>query len=128
VELRANLLACVTRHWMRDDNWLNLYGWRPKDRKPPVVVFSAAGIDMKAEGADTDRAIANVMVSALAGFFGGVDAHEHGPKSCPLFANTNRDVKYIIAPQAFDAKCRNTIGRKLGKELPALEALLKTFQ
>ena len=71
VELRADVLACVTRHWLRDDDTLNLYGWWPDNRKPPVVIFSCAGFDdLKAEGPDTDRAIANVTVTALAGFFG----------------------------------------------------------
>ena len=128
VELRANLLACVTRHWMRDDNWLNLYGWWPEDRKPPVVIFSAAGIDMQAEGPDTDRAIANVMVTALAGFFGGVHTHDRGPKSCPLFTNDNREVQYIVAPQKFDAQCRRAVSRSMRQQLPALEALLNVFQ
>jgi hypothetical protein len=129
VELRANLLACVTRHWMRDDDWLNLYGWWPEQRKPPVVVYSCAGIEgLAAEGPDTDRAIANVMVSALAGFFGEMGTHERGPKNCPLFTNTDRDVKYMSGPQKFDAACRKKVGGKMRKELPALEALLEVFR
>jgi hypothetical protein len=129
VELRANLLACVTRHWMRDDEWLNLFGWSPPDHKPPVAIFSCAGIDdLAPEGPDTDRAIANVMVSALVSFFGDVSPHERGPKSCPMFANEGRDVRYMIAQQAFDKPCRDAIGKTMRRQLPALEALLKTFR
>jgi hypothetical protein len=129
VELRANLLACVTRHWMRDDEWLNLFGWSPPNHKPPVSIFSCAGIeDLAPEGPDTDRAIANVMVSALVSFFGGVGTHERGPKSCPMFANEGRDVRYMIAQQQFDKPCRDAIGKTMRRQLPALEALLTTFR
>jgi hypothetical protein len=129
VELRANLLACVTRHWMRDDEWLNLFGWWPQNRKPPVVIFSCAGIEnLKPEGRDTDRALANVMVSALVGFFGEMGTHDHGPKNCPMFTNADREVRYMVAEQTFDKSCRQAIGSKMSKELPALEALLKAFR
>ncbi|HUR34186.1 MAG TPA: CHAT domain-containing protein [Vicinamibacterales bacterium] len=127
VELHANLLVCVTRHWLRDDNWLNLYGWWPEDHKPPVVIFSCAGLDMDAEGPDTDRAIANVMVSTLAGFFGNLASHARGPKSCPLYTNTDRDLTHIFESQAFDPGCRRKLAGKLGAQMPALDALLKIF-
>jgi hypothetical protein len=129
VELRANLLACVTRHWMRDDEWLNLFSWWPRNRKPPVVIFSGAGIDdLEAEGPNTDRAIANAMVSALVGFFAEMGPHERGPRSCPMFANGDREVRYMVAEQTFDKTCRAAVAKKMRKEMPALEALLKTFR
>jgi hypothetical protein len=129
VELRVNLLACVTRHWMRDDEWLNLYAWWPDSRKPPVVIFSCAGIDdLAAEGPDTDRAIANTMVSALAGFFGELGTHERGARDCPLFFNESRDVKHMIGAQKFDPSCRKRLNQKMRAQLPALDALLKAFR
>lgn len=128
VELRLNLLVCVTRHWMRDNDTLNIYAWWPTDRKPAVVLFSCAGFDnLWAEGVETDRVIANAMVSALAGFFGEFDTHARGAKDCPLAYNETRDVQHLAAVQKFDAKCRRKVARKLPKELPALEALLKVF-
>ena len=33
VELRVNVLACITRHWMRDDEVRNLYSWWPAKKK-----------------------------------------------------------------------------------------------
>jgi hypothetical protein len=129
VELRANLLACVTRHWMRDDKRLNLFGWWPENRKPPVVIFSCAGFDkLEAEGPATDRAIANAMVAALAGFFGEIDAHERGAKDCPLFFNQNWDAKHMIGAQRFDPSCRKKLNQKMRAQLPALDALLKVFR
>ena len=75
-ELGADLLACVTRHWLRDNDWLYLYGWWPDGGKPPVMIFSIAGFDdLEPEGPETDRAIANAMVSGLAGFFGDIGTH-----------------------------------------------------
>jgi hypothetical protein len=127
VELRVNLLACITRHWMKDENWLNLYGWWPAKQDPPVVAFSCAGMDdLPPVGPETDRAIANFMVSALAGFLADVDSHEHGAKDCPLAFNANRERSIITGVQAFDKGCRDKLKKALSQEqLAALESLLK---
>jgi len=128
VELRVNLLACVTRHWLRDDHWLNLYGWWPDDRKPQVMIFSCAGFpDLLPEGPDTDRAIANAMVTGLAGYFGRLGSHESGSKQCPLFFNRDRDVEHLTGHQRFDASCRKKLGQSVPDQLPAFDALLKAF-
>jgi hypothetical protein len=127
-ELRVDVLACVTRHWLRDDDWLNIYGWWPDGGKPPLLIFSVAGFDrLPPEGQDTDRAIANAMVAGLAGFYGDVGTHERGPKDCPLAFNQSRDYKHLVGPQKFDAVCQRRLGRKLGGRLRALDALLKVF-
>lgn len=127
MELGAEVMACVTRHWMRDDNWLNLYGWWPTNRRPPIVIFSIAGFDeLPSEGPETDRAIANAAVTALAGFYGGIDAHSQS-KTCPMWSNEGRDFKHLIGKQEFDAACRKQLKSKLGSKFGALEKLLKTF-
>ena len=128
-ELGADILACVTRHWLRDDDWLYLYGWWPDDQKPPVLIFSVAGFDqLEPEGPDTDRAIANAMVTGLAGFYGHIGTHLRAPKDCPLAFNQARDFKHLVGPQMFDAKCRLQLKKPLGAKLGALEALLTTFK
>ena len=33
-ELQVDVLACITQHWMRDNEYLDLYGWWPENRKP----------------------------------------------------------------------------------------------
>lgn len=130
VELRVHLLACVTRHWMRDDDWFNLYGWWPDGQKSPVVIFSCAGFeDLAPAGPETDRAIANVMVTALAGFFGELGSHMRGPKNYPLFFDEDRNFDHLSGPQAFDPTCRTKLKKKLPKEqVAALDSLLKTFR
>ncbi len=127
VELRVNVLACITRHWLRDDNWLNIYGWWPAKQKPPVIIFSCAGFDdLKPSGPDTDRAIANVTVTCLAGFFGDLDSHARAPNDCPLALDRERDFAVLIGRQAFDSRCRAKLKAKiLQQHLTALEALLK---
>ena len=128
VELNANILACITRHWLRDNDWFNLYGWWPEDKKPPVVVFSCAGFEeLAAEGPETDRAIANVTVAMLAGMLGNIETHARPPKNCPLFFNEDRDFEELTGPQAFDRTCRAKLAKQIPKQLPALEAILKTF-
>jgi hypothetical protein len=127
-ELGVDLLACVTRHWLRDDEWLYLYGWWPDEQKPPVIIFSVAGFEgLKPEGPDTDRAIANAMVTGLAGFYGKIGTHSSGAKDCPLAFNQARDIEHLIGPQKFDAKCRRALKKPLAAKLGALEALLKAF-
>jgi hypothetical protein len=127
VELHVDLLACVTRHWLRDDEWLNLYGWWPLgDGEPPVGIFSTAGLGLKPEGTDTDRAIINTMVTLLAGFFGKRDSHERAPKNCPLSFDEDRDIDVITGPQKFDATCRKELRKMKSGELRALDALLET--
>lgn len=128
MELGVEVLACVTRHWMRDDNWFNLYGWWPGGRKPPIVIFSVAGFEELApEGPETDRAVANAMASVLAGFYGDIDSHSGRAKDCPLWFNESRDFKGLVGQQRFDASCVKKLKPKLGAKLGALEALLKTF-
>ncbi|HJU56582.1 MAG TPA: CHAT domain-containing protein [Pyrinomonadaceae bacterium] len=128
MELGVEVLACVTRHWMRDDEWFNLYGWWPGERTPPIIIYSVAGFDeMAPEGPDTDRALANALVAGLAGFYGNADSHEEGAQDCPLAFNESRDFKQVVGRQKFDAACRKKLKPKLGVKLDALEALLKTF-
>lgn len=128
VELRADLLGCVTRHWLRDNDHYNLYGWWPGGQKPPVIIFSCAGLDrLPAEGTETDRAIANVTVSGLAGFFGDMDAHTRGSKKCPMAFNRDRNYAHIIQRQKFDRGCHAVLQKKIPSELAALDALLDTF-
>jgi CHAT domain len=126
MELGVDVLACGTRHWMRDNNWLNLYGWWPAGRKPPIIIFSIAGFDeLKPEGPETDRAIANAMVTGLAGFYGDIDSHSRS-KDCPLWFNENRELDHLVNQQKFDATCRKKLKPKLGEKFGALEALLNT--
>jgi hypothetical protein len=128
VELGVNVLACITRHWLCNDEYLNLYGWWPENKKPPVVIFSTAGFDgLAPEGAETDRALANVAVAGLSGFLSGLGTHDRGAKDCPLAFNEDRELSRLTGEQAFDRSCRNKLKRKIPKELPALEALLKAF-
>jgi len=126
--LNADLLVCVTRHWLRDDEWLYLYGWWPDHRTPPVAFLSVAGVEeLKPEGPETDRAIANALVTCLAGFYGETGTHESGAKNCPLSFNRSRAFAHLIAEQRFDAQCRRALARPLGDKLKALDALLEVF-
>jgi CHAT domain/Astacin (Peptidase family M12A) len=129
LELHVNVLACVTRHWLRDDDTLNLYGWWPEKGEAPVLIFSVAGFDqLPPAGPETERAIANVLVSGLTGYLAGIDAHQRGAKDCPMFSNDARDLKHIVGPQMFDRGCRAKVSKAIPGDLPALDALLKVFR
>lgn len=127
-EIGVEILACITRHWMRDATTLNIYGWWPAERKPPVVVASLAGFDdLLAEGPATKRALVNMLVSAVAGFISGLDTHERGRKDCPMWSNTERSMDHLTDVQRFDPKCRSHLQRLHPRELEALESLLEEF-
>ena len=126
-EIGADVLACVTRHWLRDDDYLNIYGWWPEAQKPPVVIFSLAGFEqLKAEGPETDRAIANAVVASLTGFYANLNSHARGPKDCPMWFDERRDYKHLAGRLKFDATCRRRLA-SLGAKLGGLDALLRVF-
>lgn len=126
--LQVDLLACITRHWMCGHGWENLYGWWPPERKPPVILFSCAGFEtLPPEGPETDRAIANLSVTGLAGFFAQASAHSRGAKSCPMWFNADRDPAHLTRRLAFDKPCRAAVKRSAPELLAGLEALLKLF-
>jgi hypothetical protein len=128
-ELGVDVIACLTSHWMCGDDILYLYAWWDETQTSPVIIFSTAGFDeITPEGPVTDGAIANAMVSGLAGFFGNLDSHKRGRQNCPLAYNRKRLPKYVIGPLKFDPSCRRKLGNPLGAKLPALEKLLKVFQ
>ena len=127
VELNVNILACISGRWMRDEEWLNLYGWWPESMKPPVIVFSSAGFDLSPSGMETDRAIMNVMISGLAGFLGDLGTHERGSRNCPLFFDEGRDRESLISVQKFDLACRRKLKRKIPNQLAAFESIQKAF-
>ncbi len=127
VTLGVELLLCLTRHWLRDDDWLNLTAWWSGPDGSRVVVRSLAGYDaLPAEGPATDRAIAHVVAGTLAGHSAGIGPHARGPKSCPLHLDEERSVARLVATQRFDRACAARIARALPGELPALRALLST--
>lgn len=128
VALGIDVLACVTRHALRDDERLDLYGWWPETGKPPILIFSAAGLEqLQPEGPETDRVIANSMVTGLAGFYGKLRAHDQARKHCPMWFNPDRDFTHIAGPQQFDATCRKHLRQTLGGKLTALESILTLF-
>lgn len=128
VELDVSVLACITRHPMRSDGGENIPGWWPSNREPPILIGSVAGFsELAPEGRQTDRVIANGMVSTLAGFYGNLTSHAKGSKECPLFFNGKRDFEHVAARQRFDKDCRRKLQGTDKKKLDALDALLNAF-
>lgn len=128
-ELQVDVLVCVTRHWLRNDDWLNLYGWWPDKKQPRVLIFSCAGFDdLPVDGPETDKALANMAVTSLAGLFANRDSHERGPTDCPLYFNGERDLSLLTSRQKFDASCLAAIKKVVPNYVDALESLLATFE
>ncbi|MCB1554579.1 MAG: hypothetical protein KDJ14_12290, partial [Xanthomonadales bacterium] len=124
MELQVQVVVCVTRHWLRDDDTLNIYAWWPEPERPGVLILSSAGLDeLPAEGALTDAFFANVIAASLGGYFGGLGTHARGPKSCPLWRNPARDLAPLQKPQTFDARCREALRQARPDLVEALDAL-----
>ncbi|HKU75989.1 MAG TPA: CHAT domain-containing protein [Pyrinomonadaceae bacterium] len=86
MELGVEVLVCLTRHWLTDNDTLNLDNWWPEGRNPPICIFSIAGLEeLAAQGPETDRAIAKNLVTALSGFYGNTK-QKLGKKSAALDA------------------------------------------
>ena len=93
-----------------------------------MAFVSVAGFEeLRPEGPDTDRAVANALVACLAGFYGETGTHTSGSKNCPLAFNRNRTFEHLVAAQRFDTQCRRKLARSLGPKLKALDALLHVF-
>ena len=88
----------------------------PTSRKPPVVIFSFAGFDqLKPEGPETDRAIANAMVAGLAGFFGDVE-HATQQRREGLSAGVQRRarLKHLVGRAEVRCRCRRKLKGPFG--------------
>ncbi|MDY6945021.1 MAG: CHAT domain-containing protein [Pseudomonadota bacterium] len=127
--LGVEVLGCITRHWMRSSDTLNIFGWWEGDKKSSVLIFSCAGFDdLPPEGPKTDRVIANVTVTALAGYLSNLGTHDKGDRHCPFYYNAERDFSLMVGRQKFDESCRDKVLKKLGSEqLAALDKLLTLF-
>lgn len=128
LELRVDAVVCVTRHWMYGNRERNLYAWWPDRQDPGVLILSFAGLEaLPAEGPQTERAMANMMVMTLAGYLGNTSSHKEGPHDCPLYHNPQRRLAILTGPQRFDRACTSRLSKSLGHAFSALEAICKAF-
>jgi hypothetical protein len=129
MELGVDLLIGITRHALRDDEWLNLHGWWPDEGSAPIVLLSFAGFEeLPSEGARTERALARLLLTALAGYFGRLATHDGGPRDCPMSRAGNLDLRHLTRATRFDPSCRAQLRARLPDAWPALDALSAAFR
>jgi hypothetical protein len=127
LELGTDLIVCITHQWLRDAVTRNLYAWWSAENANSILILSFAGFDdIPAAGKTTDRVIANMLVSVLAGRLGEMGSHER-KTGCPLYYNERRETSHLTNRQRFDAACAAELKKRIPKEFPALETLLKLF-
>ena len=117
----VNVLVCLTSHWLRDDETVNLLSWWSDSGPLKVAVISLAGVD----AAYTRKALICELVASLASILGGAEVHTGGSRSCPLSFNPERTLP--VRPK-FDARCRTKLRRTIPRQLPALDAMLALFE
>lgn len=142
-QLGLDLLVCVTSLPLRDAQTFNLYAWWPDLPAPglPPRKASPGGSEVgghlrvavlshfRLEALRGDsRALANSLVTILAGYFGAAGTHDRGPKGCPLYFNPKRDADLLRSRQRFDRTCAAQMTRALGADAAeAIDALLGAF-
>ncbi len=103
---------------------LDFYGWWPGADKPPVLILSTEGLGLAPSGPATNRAIANVAVTGIAGYLLDTEAHSKPPTDCPLYLNANRKLDLLTAQQHFCKVCTARLAKSHPVELKALNAIL----
>ena len=131
-QLGVHYLSAIVDDWMACDvgtpeALYNIYGWWPSQDKPPVLIFSTKGLGLEPKGTATDRAIANVAVSGLAGYLLDMDSHKKGPKDCPNYYNPDRKLKIVTGRQKFCKACADKLRKDHVEELKAFNAILHVF-
>ena len=130
-QLGVHYISAIVDEWMvcdaSSDPTYNIYGWWPGTDKPPVLIFSTKGLGLPPKGAETDRAIANVAVSGIAGYLLSEGSHHKGPRDCPNFYNPRRKFEILAARQKFCKSCLEKLRRKHSEEVKAMNAILAAF-
>ncbi|MDX1948488.1 MAG: CHAT domain-containing protein [Pirellulaceae bacterium] len=137
-ELGVDFLACITNRRMRDDDFLNLYGWWSDDPALRILIFSTHGLPLDALGPSAGRAVANQLVQSLAAHLLESQTkrsvmHATGQESCPFYYNEEVNIDSIVGRNRFEPRCRKKLLAKLPAEidppatLAAFDALLAAF-
>ena len=103
------------------------YGWMPPTDKPPVLIFSTKDLGLAPTGVGTDRAIANIAVSGIAGYLMDGGTHLRGPIDCPNYLNPYRRLDLITGREKFCRPCATKLIKSHPEELKALNAILAAF-
>lgn len=139
--LGVDYLLCATNHWLRDREWLYLYGWWSGNSDRRVLLFSTAGLPLPSEGPEAGRVVSNSVVQSLASQMteengAGCGIHEDGDVNCPFYFNRRRDSALISSREKFDARCRAHVkkhlpasfrGHTAAQILAAFDQLLAAF-
>jgi hypothetical protein len=126
-ELGVDYLLCITNQWMSGAGWDNVYGWASDKVDVPVLMFSVAGLHLPPRTQQTNRALANMIVSLLAFRLGAAGAHDRTPKSCPMFSNIERELEVVTEHQVFDKRCAELLKKKIPREFDAFNRLLNAI-
>jgi hypothetical protein len=132
-ELGVEFLICITDRMITytdedgTEHWNYAVWWPDPAGQENIIIFSAAFEDLPTSGREADRAIANAAVLGLTGILAEMGTHARGPKTCPLYRNTERSLESTTGKQEFDQTCRKRLRRAIPADLPALEAVLRTF-
>jgi hypothetical protein len=104
-----------------------IYGWWSGSNRPPVLFFSTKVLGLEPTGPATERAIANVAVSGIAGYLSNKGSHEKGPQDCPNYYNPKRKLEVLTGRQKFCKPCAAQMRRNFPMEYTALNAILRAF-
>src|SRR5258706_12772861 len=118
---------------MREGKSVYNYGLWSIELSATILILSAAGLALHAEGPLAGRALANVVVAGLAAQMLAYESsaraiHERGPRDCPFFYNPQRAIESVSGRLRFDARCKKRLVASLGRATArAFDALLAAY-
>jgi hypothetical protein len=132
-QLGVHYISAIVNDWMVRDVKskhpdYKIYGWWPGKDKAPILIFSTKGLGLEPKGRITDRAIANVAVSGIAGYLLDQGSHKKGLITCPNHYNPKRELKLLTGRQKFCGSCSEKLRRSFPEQFKALNAILATFE
>jgi hypothetical protein len=125
-EMGLDRIFCFTSFGLGDDGFRNLYVWDNYDEDPTntISIISLAGLLEEFNHAKS--LISRAIVNTVSGCLLTLPAHRRGPKTCPLYFNEERDIKYIAGRLKPDKTCKAR-ARKAGIDVAAIEQILRAF-
>lgn len=130
-ELGVDFLFCIIDKpitYEEDDEVNTGYTcWWSAPRQENIIIFAAAYEKQPAPGPAADHLVANAIVQGLTGILADTGTHARGSKHCPLYWNEELDMSLDTGSQRFDKTCEKKLKKTIPKDLPALKALLSTF-
>ncbi|MDR4472786.1 MAG: hypothetical protein MRJ92_09160 [Nitrospira sp.] len=123
-ELAVDQLICMINFPLKDARTRYLYYWR----RDPLIVTST--FELLEQLNEREFTVERMMAHLAAAVVAGIPPHPRrvGPADCPLYYNSERNIRSIAGRLTFCANCRKQCKGKNGQErLQAAQHILAAY-